>query len=150
MANEPSRKYFERRFVVALVVAQIAGQNVSGDGADLQPDEDHDQLVGGGHHALPDDREQNQGVIFAGFGMFALQILIGAEHRQHTDADHQHAEESGEAVDDQHARRTRCPETVLAYDRRREMRAISVSQREVSEDPALAVVLCRQESLPAP
>ena len=48
MANEPSRKYFTRGFIAALVIAQIAGQDVGGDGRDLQADEDHDQLVGAG------------------------------------------------------------------------------------------------------
>ena len=46
MANDPSRKYLSADFVVALVVAQIAGEDVGRDGRDLEADEDHDQFVG--------------------------------------------------------------------------------------------------------
>ena len=52
------QEVLQRRFIGALVVAQVAGQDVAGDGGDLQADEDHDQLVGRHHHALAHHREQ--------------------------------------------------------------------------------------------
>ena len=97
------QKIFERGFVVARVVAQVAGEDVGRDGGNLQADEDHDQLIGGDHDALADDAEQDQGVEFAARRIFAAQIFGGAdEDRENADADHQHAEEGGEAIDDQH------------------------------------------------
>ena len=66
------QEILQRGFVVALVVAQIAGQDVGRDRGDLEPDEDHDQIVGGHHQALSGDGEQQQGVVFAGFGVLAV------------------------------------------------------------------------------
>ena len=69
------QEVLERRFVGALVVAQVAGQHVAGDRGDLQADEDHDQLVGRRHHALAGDREQQQRVVLAGLRVLAPEIL---------------------------------------------------------------------------
>ncbi len=38
------KEVFERRFVGALIVAQISGQHVARDGRDFEADEDDDQL----------------------------------------------------------------------------------------------------------
>ena len=97
------QEILERRFVAALIVAQIAGQDVARDGRDLQTDEDHDQIVGRGHQALPGDREQQQRVVFAGLGILPREETVGREDGQDTDRDHQHAEEGGEAIHHQHA-----------------------------------------------
>ena len=51
----------------------------------------------------PDDREQQQRVIFAGLGVLAVEVAVGREHGQDADRDHQHAEERGEAIHHQHA-----------------------------------------------
>src|ERR1035437_2744441 len=52
------QEILERRLVRALIVAQIAGQDIARDGGDLEANEDHDQVVRGGHQALPGDGEQ--------------------------------------------------------------------------------------------
>ena len=63
--------------------------------------------LAGDHHALADDGEQQQRVIFAGLRVLrARRKRYDDEHGQDADADHQHAEEGGEAIDDQHVRRT--------------------------------------------
>src|SRR4029077_3549208 len=68
------QEIFQSRFVVALVVAKVAGQNVSGDGGNLQSDEDHDQLVGRRHDALTGDGEQQQRVVFGRFSVLTAQV----------------------------------------------------------------------------
>ncbi len=67
------QEILERGLIGALIVAQIAGQDVAGDGGDLQADEDDDQVVGRGHDGLAGDGEQQQRVVLAGFGVLAFQ-----------------------------------------------------------------------------
>src|ERR1039458_9612634 len=81
------QEIFECGFVAALIVAQIAGQDVTRDGGDLQADEDHDQVVGSGHQALAGDTEQQQRVVLAGFGVLLGQEAIGRQNGQHADHD---------------------------------------------------------------
>ena len=48
-------------------------------------------------------REEQQRVVFAGLGVLAVEEAVGRQDGEHADADHQHAEESGESIDHQHA-----------------------------------------------
>ena len=137
VANDPSRKYLSARFVVARIVAQIAGQNIGGDGGNLQADEDHDQLIGGSHDGLADDAEQDQRVEFAAAGVFAAQIVGGAEHGQQADADHQNAEKGGESVDHQHVLKRRAG-IAVGHDRADQRRG-QAERPERREDALLPV-----------
>ena len=97
------QEVFQSRLVVALVVAQVAGQDVGGDGRDLDADEDHDQLIGRGHEALADDGEQNQGVVFASLVVGLAEVIGRHQNDDRADGQDEHAEEGGEAVNLQQA-----------------------------------------------
>ncbi len=111
MANEPSRKYLSAASLAALIVAQIAGQHVAGDGGNFQADENDDQVVGRRHQTLASDGKQQQRVKLAGLGVLAIEKTVRGQDGQNSHHHHQYAEERGETVHHQHAaeRRTAVP-----------------------------------------
>ena len=106
------QKILHGRFVGARNVAAIAGQNVGGDGAGLEPDEGGHQFGGAGHHAHARRGKEHQRVVFAVLDVFAVEIIGRAEHHQERDRSDDHVDEDAEAIDAQQARRTRCPDAV--------------------------------------
>ena len=106
------QEILERGFVAALIVAQIAGQDVARNGRNLQADEDHDQVVGCGHQALSGDGKQQQRVVFAGLGVLLRQEPVGRQNGQHADHDHQNAEKGGEAIHHEQAAKRRSADGV--------------------------------------
>ena len=66
MAKEPSRKYLMEDFGAGGLALAEAGQDVGGDGRDLEADEDHQQLDRAGHEHHADGAEEDQREVFAG------------------------------------------------------------------------------------
>ena len=76
-----------------------AGHDVSGDGRDLEADEDHQELDRTGHQHHADGAEEDQRVVLAGVAGFAFKVFERAEQRGDDDCGDKQVEENAEGVD---------------------------------------------------
>lgn len=96
--ERPQHEVLEARLLGLGAVALHGGQDVGGDGEDLEAEEDHDEVAGDGHHHAAGRRQQQEHVVLRAVELLAAEVVVrhqGGQHHGHAD---DRGDEGGEAV----------------------------------------------------
>ncbi len=96
--ERPQHEVLDRRLSRLGAPGVVAGQHVQGDGEDLQPQEQHDQVVGARHEHGARRREHGQHVELGAVEAFLAQVGVGRQGRHDERRSDQQREEHAEPV----------------------------------------------------